>query len=347
MDRITLIGLFCHGQNAADGQSIKTRIVAQELAQRLPESDVRTVDTFNWKKHPLKLFWNSIHAVWRSRHVIFMIDEGGIKVFPWLLTLANLFRQSKIHYVVIGGWLPESLKTRPLRRFWLHRLDGIYVETMTMKTSMENQGFSNVVLLPNCKKLSILSQSDLPAETNEPYPLCTFSRVMREKGIEDAVHAVDEINRRNGRLVYTLDIYGQVDKNQHEWFENLKANFPNGVRYGGIIPYDQSTAVLRKYFALLFPTKLFYIEGVPGTIIDAYAAGLPIIASRWLSCCDIIDTDTSIIYSAGSYEELAASLDAVAGNPALISTKRAACLQRAQLYTTEHVMQVLLEHLRD
>ena len=30
---------------------------------------------------------------------------------------------------------------------------------------------------------------------------CTFSRVMKEKGIEDAVRAIEDINSENGRIV--------------------------------------------------------------------------------------------------------------------------------------------------
>lgn len=61
---------------------------------------------------------------------------------------------------------------------------------------------------------------DIPE--SEPLPLCTFSRVMKEKGIEDAVNAVKSVNKYFGRVVYTLDIYGQVDSNQTGWFDNLR-----------------------------------------------------------------------------------------------------------------------------
>ena len=55
-----------------------------------------------------------------------------------------------------------------------------------------------------------------------------------------------------------------------------------------MVPYDKSVDVIKNYYALLFPTK-FITEGVPGTIIDAYSAGVPVIASRWHSFTDVID----------------------------------------------------------
>lgn len=346
-DKISIIGLFCEGREVADGQSIKTRIVTQELESSVGKEHVRRIDTYGWKKHPVKLFLRCVHAVWSSGSVVFMTDAGGIRVFPWLLTLANFAKKCTIHYVVIGGWLNKSLENNKLRRYWLRKLDGIYVETSTMKSGLESRGLKKVVLLPNCKYLSILTEDELSHFEEEPYPLCTFSRVMKEKGIQDAVEAVREINQRFGRTIYTLDIYGQVDENQREWFEQLKSTFPEEIHYHGIVPYHQSTDVLKKYFALLFPTKLFYIEGVPGTIIDTYAAGVPVIASKWESYDDMIDEDTGIGYSSGSYEELVDSLEKVAMDPDLINKKRRACLQRAQMYSPECVMKILIEHLKN
>src|SRR5699024_10336083 len=103
----------------------------------------------------------------------------------------NFFKNRRIHYVVIGGWLPEFLKKRKNLMRILKSFDGIYVETNTMRKELEEQGFTNVHVMPNCKNLNILEKSQLIYHHSEPYKLCTFSRVMKEKGIEDAVEAVN------------------------------------------------------------------------------------------------------------------------------------------------------------
>lgn len=344
MKKVSIIGLFCSGREAADGQSIKTRIVTQEIERSLGSDRIRRIDTFGWKKHPFKLMFNCIRAVWSSADVVFMTDEGGIKIFPWLLTVSNLFSRSKIHYVVIGGWLCGSLDDKPLRRFWLHKLHGIYVETNTMKRAMEDKGFTNIVLMPNCKQLSIIKEEELTYCTDEPLRLCTFSRVMKAKGIQDAVETVCEINRRHGRIVYSLDIYGQVDANEVDWFESLRASFPSFIRYCGTVPYDQSTDVLKNYFALLFPTK-FFTEGIPGTIIDAYAAGVPVISSKWESYEDILDDETCIGYPFDAPEGLSAALEEAAMNPSILNDRKIACLQRAEKYLPETVMGILISRM--
>lgn len=345
MKKVTVIGLHQEGRNAADGQSVKTRIVTQELERLLGSNDVQRVDTYGWKKHPWKLLFSCVKAVLCSRNVVFMTDAGGINVFPWLLVLSNFLKRTKLHYVVIGGWLIQSLDNDPVRKFWLSKLDAIYVETQTMKSGMEKKGLPNVVIMPNCKRLQFLEKAELTFPTEAPFRLCTFSRVMREKGIEDAVRAVQEINQRHGQQVYSLDIYGQVDADQVEWFERLKREFPQEVRYCGIVPYDQSTSVMKQYFALLFPTK-FYTEGIPGTVIDSYAAGVPVISSRWESYCDIVDDETGFGYSFDDAEGLLTVLEDIASNPDLVNDKRVGCLQRAKMYTPESVIEILVSKLR-
>ena len=78
------------------------------------------------------------------------------------------FRNRKLHYVVIGGWLPEFLKNKRLLAKRLKHFDGIYVETNTMKKALIEQEFENVIVMPNCKKLHILDESELVYQTTEP-----------------------------------------------------------------------------------------------------------------------------------------------------------------------------------
>ena len=85
MTKVSVIGLFCTGREVSDGQSIKTRIITEELEKALGAQNVHRIDTYGWKKHPVRLFSNSIRAVLQSENVIFMTDAGGIKIFPWLL----------------------------------------------------------------------------------------------------------------------------------------------------------------------------------------------------------------------------------------------------------------------
>lgn len=344
--RIAVIGHFAFGKECLDGQTVKTKIVTDELCKQLGNEDVLKFDTAGGKSILLKAPFQCLKALKTAKNVIIFPAHNGVRVYvPLLSFFRKFFKNRKLHYVVIGGWLPEFLQKRKRLAKQLKRFDGIYVETNTMKNALEKQGFTNIFVMPNCKDVKILKPEELVYPTGEPYKLCTFSRVMKEKGIEDAVNAVKEINEKEGRTVYTLDIYGQVDLSQTQWFENLQTTFPNYIEYKGVVDYDKSVEVLKNYFALLFPTR-FYTEGIPGTIIDAYAAGIPVIASKWESYSDIIDEGTTGLgYETNNVADLIKRLKNVVYNAKCISGLKLNCLEKSRYYLPCSIVKILIEKL--
>lgn len=345
MKKVVIIGHFAKKQNFLDGQTIKTIIFTEELERFFGKDNVERINTFCWKKNPFKLFLKSILAVLNCKNVLFFTDQGGIKVFPWLLTISNIFGKCKIHYVVIGGWLPEFMKKHGILRFFTKKLDYIYVETSTMKKSLDEQGFGNVYIVPNCKELDILERQELVYNECEPFRLCTFSRVMREKGIEDAAKAVTKINEKYGKIIYTLDIYGQVDPEQTEWFEELKKNFPEYIQYKGCAPFDKSVEILKNYFALLFPTY-YESEGFAGTLLDAFASGLPVIASNWKYNSEIVkEGTTGTLYNLEEDDGLFEKLNYLYKNTDVREKMRINCLQEAEKYTPKNVISRIISKI--
>lgn len=345
--KISIIGHFAFKKHFANGQTIKTKIITEELCGIFGENQVLKIDTHGSKlisilKAPLQ----ARKAISKSKNVILFPAQNGLRVFaPILLLFKNFFKNSKLHYVVIGGWLPEFLKNHRTLRDSLKRFDCIYVETLSMKNALENIGFQNVFVLPNCKKLKILNEAELVYSNSEPLKLCTFSRVMKEKGIEDAANAVIEVNRRFNRTALTLDIFGQVDVQQQNWFDDLKASFPAFVNYKGIIPFDQSTDTLKQYFVLLFPTH-YTGEGFAGTLIDAMAAGVPVIASDWKYNSEFVrEEKNGFLYPTFDQEKLIDKLIWAVENPSQINLLKANCVKLAQCYLPSNVIQILITQL--
>ena len=176
--------------------------------------------------------------------------------------------------------------------------------------------------------------------------LCTFSRVMREKGIEDAVNAVVSVNTALGIQAFSLDIYGQVDGAQTEWFDLLQKEFPPYIRYGGLVPFDKSVDVLKCYFALLFPTY-YEGEGFAGTLIDAYSAGVPVIASNWKYNAELVNEDVGYVYPTMDNTALIALLTEAAVNPTKLLGKKQNCLIEAEKYRIDKAVQILVEQIED
>lgn len=343
--KLSVLGHFGEGENLLNGQTVKTKIVTKELQRRLGQEQVLKIDTRGGWKTLVKAPFQTMFALKNSRNILIFPAQNGLRIYaPLLSFFRHFFKGRKLHYVVIGGWLSQFLQKRKRLAKVLRKFDGIYVETKTMKRALEAWGFENVFVMPNCKKLTVLSENKLVYPQGVPYKLCTFSRVMREKGIETAINVIREVNNQLGYLAYSLDIYGQVDSAQTEWFENLKKCFPEGVRYCGCVDADKSVEILQSYFALLFPTH-FYTEGIPGTIIDAYAAGIPVISAKWESYSDVVDEGaTGIGYEFDNENEFENVLLNIAHTPQMILDMKTNCTKKAKDYMPENILGIMIRN---
>lgn len=345
--KIGVIGHFAFGRHMTDGQTVKTVTVTEALEERFGSDEVLKADTHGGAKTLLKMPFIVVNMLKKANNIIILPAQRGLRIIVPLLVLFNHFYHRRLHYCVIGGWLPSLLQNRPRLVRQLGSFCGLYVETSVVKNALNGMGISNVWLTPNCKRLAIVPESELQESKEPPFKLCTFSRVLREKGIEDAVTAVKNVNAANGSNIYSLDIYGQVADDQTEWFEQLKASFPSCIRYRGVVPFDQSGAVLKDYYALLFPT-LFFTEGVPGTIIDAYAAGVPVIASRWQSCTEIVaDGVTGYIYDFKDEKALESALTRLYRSGDKITELKRNCLKKAADYQPDAALKDLFSQIEN
>ena len=344
--KVSVLGHFGRGETLLNGQTVKTKIITEELQRSLGREQVLKIDTHGGWKTLVKAPFQTISALKNSRNILIFPAQNGLRVYaPLLSFFRRFFRGRKLHYVVIGGWLPSFLTERKNLAKALKEFDGIYAETGTMKSALEKQGFQNVFVMPNCKKLTVLAEEDLVFPDKEPLRLCTFSRVMREKGIEDAVRAVTEANKSLGRTAFSLDIYGQVDENQTEWFEKLQKTFPDFARYGGAISFDRSVETLKNYFALLFPTY-YEGEGFAGTLIDAFSAGVPVMASDWKYNTELVNEKVGYIFKTRDTDALCELLKAAAKDPTNMLEKRKHCLREAEKYTVAETVKILKKQIQ-
>ena len=346
--KVCVIGHFAFGKQTHNGQTVKTKIVADELIRRYGREQVTLIDTSKrWQtlltcKRILK------KALREHENVVILPAQNGLRIIaPLLSRMKKQYPHAHLHDVVVGGWLPIFLQSRQKLAKALATFDGVYVETSIVKKALCDMGFDNIFVMPNCKPLQ--HSHPLPKKTShgEPYRLCTLSRVMREKGIEEAVEAVRVVNDTLGREVFTLSIFGQVDKTQRGWFDALNEKFPPCVTYGGVLPYDACRDTLAGYDALLFPTQ-YKTEGIPGCIIDGYGAGLPVLATRWEGFSDMVDegvTGLGFDMGADTTQQLTEVLLSLANNPQALHTMGQNALIRAERYEPSFVLQILCDQM--
>ena len=347
MKKLAIIGNFGNSRKqVADGQTIKTQTVSDELINQLGKDNVVVYNTNGGLVNLFKAPIVCLKAIILAHNVIIFPARRGVRVYaPLLAALSILFKNRRLHYSVIGGWLPVFISGRWILKRALLRFHNIYVETNTMKKALVEKGFNNVSIVQNCKKIEIVDLDKLAIDHHEPYQLCTFSRVNKEKGIADAVMAVQNVNNSANRIVYCLDIYGMIDPAQKEWFEELQSSFPEYIKYRGVVSFNKSVDVLKGYFALLFPTH-YYTEGIPGTIIDSYAAGVPVISAKWQSFSDIIDDKkTGYGYQFDNNEELEEILQSIAELPSKISDLKTNCICKAENCLPQNTIKLILQNL--
>lgn len=338
MIKVGVCGHFGENNIFLDGQTIKTKIITKELGKIYT---IKTLDTFNSKKRILNILFGLIKLLIQCENIIILPAHNGLKIIvPFLVFFNNIFKR-KLHYIVIGGWLSEYLKNRENLKKSLKKFNYIYVETLSMKKSLENQEFRNVFVMPNCKDLKILKEEELIYNTEKPYKLCTFSRVMKEKGIEDAIEAVKIINKKSKEIVYTLDIYGQIDENYRERFENLINEFPEYIKYKGIVPFNKSVEVLKNYYILLFPTY-YEGEGFAGTLIDTFSAGVPVIASDWKYNKEIVNSKNGFIFKTRNIDALVKILYYISLDNCFIDNLKKSCLREASKFDSKQVVKNII-----
>lgn len=346
MKKAVIIGHFGFGYNYADGQTIKTQNLFNALTKIYGEEQIKPIDTHGSITSFIKAPFILLKAFFQTKNIIILPAQRGLQIYaPIIWAYKKIFHNVRIHYAVVGGWLPSLLEKKSYLRKTVKSIDCIFVETNTMKARLESLGIRSVVM-PNFKMLMLNSASKGICIQSEPLPLCTFSRVMKQKGIEDAINAVLAINEKEKTTCYSLDIYGPIDPAETEWFEELMANQPDCIKYMGVVCQDKILNTLSRYFALLFPTR-FYTEGVPGTIIDAYASSLPVIVSKWQSYEDIVEEDiTGFAYEFGNTDEFETILYQIHKNPSLINSMRANCQQYANRYRADEAIKILDKRLK-
>ena len=338
MKKVGIVGHFGFGHDLLNGQTIKVKILFQEFQKQLGAENTMAVDTHGGAKKVPAMIAGTIKMFRQRENCMVLPAYKGVLFFTPLFSVLNKIYHRRTYYIVVGGWLDSYLDKYKWLEKQLKNYTAICVETTTMKKALEKRGFQNIELMKNCKELQKLSFEELPHSFTEPYALCTFSRVMKGKGIENLIHAIQEVNEKAGSTVYTLDIYGEVWKDYVDEFEAMKKEFPDYIKYKGSVNYDQSVDTLKNYFALAFPT-LFYTEGIPGTIIDAYAAGLPVISSKWESYDDVIeDNITGIGYEFGSDDALVEVLEMIKSNPQKMIDMKEACLRKAKEFSPKAIV---------
>jgi glycosyltransferase involved in cell wall biosynthesis len=298
--KILIIGHFGGKENLTDGQTVKTKTLYDGLKENT-DWKIKIVDTFYRKSMPITTIFKSFFSVLFSKRIIVMLSGNGMKAFFPFLYFASKFLRKEIYHDVIGGNLNDYISSNKKFTKYLNSFKWNWVETEMLKSKVEAYGINNCLVIPNFKNIIPLD-SVTNFTISKPYTFCVFSRIMKEKGIDEAIKAIETVNNNANETICCLDLYGPIDKEFEHDFSKIVSNSQTYIRYKGIIPPKDSVSVISKYYCLLFPTR-WRGEGFPGTLLDAMFSGVPVIATNWGSNTEIIINNvTGIVYNPSQVE---------------------------------------------
>lgn len=345
MKKIGICGHFNENSEAIGGQTIKTRIIGEALEGVYGSDQVLKLDTEGWKKYKTKFFLKCISIAIHSENIIILPAKNGVKVLIPLFVLLSKILGKKLHYIVVGAWLPDILEKNKYLIRPTKNISYIYAQTNTLINKLGKLGIElNTYWMPNFKEIQPTTP-DIEKKYDQPYRVCMVSRINYEKGIESAISVVERLNSEQAENIVELDIYGPIEEDYKNRFNQLLTQYSNSIRYKGIIDYNNTAKVIKEYYLLLFPTK-YYTEGFPGTVLDAYLSGVPVLASRWESWQDVIQEGiTGFTFEFDDNDDFYKILKYLIQNKNLVLKMKKNCQIEASKYSLENAIKVLVDNI--
>jgi glycosyltransferase involved in cell wall biosynthesis len=163
--------------------------------------------------------------------------------------------------------------------------------------------------------------------------------VKPEKGVRELVEA----GRRLAGRDVEIDVFGPL-------LEGVTERDFSGqevARYRGVLPPDRVASTLREYDALLLPTYHFG-EGYPGVILEAYAAGIPVIVTDWLAIPEIVrDGESGLLIEPRQPDAIVDALAGLMDDPSRLRELRVGAREMAGRFASARWTDAFVEICRE
>lgn len=182
-----------------------------------------------------------------------------------------------------------------------------------------------------------LQRGDGAGETPALQYALFVGRLSEEKGVRTLVAAWQRLgNRLPLRIVGDGPLRAELEA-------RVGQRGLSGVTFHGHLTPDHLTPVMKSARFLVFPSECY--EGFPLTIAEAFACGVPVIASRLGAMQEIVeDGRTGLHFTPGDAEDLAAKVEWAWTHPdEMHEMGRAARAEYEAKYTAERNYQMLMQ----
>ena len=291
-----------------------------------------TVDTWNWKRRPL-LFLELIYKLLFNRGAKVIISCESVA--PIIINFLYYVRLKKhVFYWVIGSGVVERISQGAVSAKPFVFLKKIFVQSPTMVKKLEAFGLHNAVFVPNSKPIYNVPSVDHSKGITR---FVFLSRIQTEKGCDIIINCVKRFNDEGYSDRFTVDFFGFI---MPGYDIESKIDDITNIKYNGLLDLSdyKGYEILSHYDIMLFPT--YYAgEGFPGVVIDAYIAGVPIIASDWHYNNEVIDDgETGIIIPAQDEDALYKIMARFIKDKGDINRMSIACENKAKQFDVDEVL---------
>ena len=232
-----------------------------------------------------------------------------IQKTPYCIALHN-------ELILMGISLPKSLKKYWGKLPYVKNANSIISLTKEMSDSVQNELQKESVIIPNGVDTDRFYPILHASTHNNRRIITTLSRIDNKKGLEYAIESMTKILKSHPDTV--LRIIGDGDFKSELENRTNSLNIREAVEFIGTIPNTDVPNYLQKSDIFLLPS-LF--EGLPLTLLEAMACGLPIISTPVSIAPEIINKwSNGIIVPFKSPEAIADAVINLLSNPNLMET---------------------------
>lgn len=335
MKQLLIIGNLINGDDSINGQTLKTKNYISAFKEYGYE--VGIFDTCGYSKRPLTKTLDLFFKIRKFKTIIMLPDINGMRFLSTFIPFAKK-KKTQVYYSVVGGWLPSFVATHEKFIKRLNRLNGIFVENNNMKENLQFNGVQNVYIVNNFKIYKKNDENDINYESfcSKRHSFCFFSRIDVEKGTKEMIDAIEIVNKKGFNV--HLDIYGPIFQEYRNDFLNSINRLKDNISYKGIGDPDLAPSIISSYYMQLFPTRC-PTEGIPGSIIDSFAAGVPIISTLWNPKFPLVkNLINGLIVEMDSAEDIAEKIIYAIENPRTIYKMHQNCLNIFKLEYDYHLI---------
>lgn len=338
-DKVLVLGYFGYSNNQLDGQTVKTRNIYELLKNN--SYNVDFYDTQMFQKNKLS-FLTMIRKTIVSRQIIIIPGRNSLKlVFPMIYALSKIFRRELL-FIPVGGWLSEAIKNKSIYQRMLKGCKSVMPQTQKEAEALRSlYNMTNVDYFPNFRISTFIPE----IKVNKRLKLVFYARIHKKKGLDIVFYIAEKIKNNLSLKGITIDFYGQFNEPDKEYFLNM-VNKYDFVQYKGFIQPENVYTTLSNYDILLFPTRYIVNEGFPGSILDSYMSGVPVIASNWIHAYEFVnDRVSGFVCDIENIEQFYEKVIYLNDNRDILLKMKQNAYEESKKYSTESALKIISKHL--